>query len=315
MRGVVLPVDVGRRRGEEDAEAGDRQHDERDPGDRPRDGARSCSASAIGSARDTGAESRRAGATAPPCRPYPDVARAAEPAPSALPRVRCVTFVTHRVELWSIRDRTPDMARSIASSLDRLERVAGMPARHAAPALLGGLALQVAVLGMYWDVGYHVDHGRDQAVLHRRRTCSSSLGLQGIVFAALLHGILSGAGGAQRAPVRALRLQLSPGGIVMLVCGGGRADRVPARRDLARAVRRGRDALGADPPAHDRRRRAEHARAVDGRAPGPRGRAPAEVARRGSTPAWPARCSSACRPSRPSSTSACRSSNCSTSPC
>ena len=43
------------------------------------------------------------------------------------------------------------MARSIASSLDRLERVAGMPARHAAPALLGGLALQVAVLGMYWD--------------------------------------------------------------------------------------------------------------------------------------------------------------------
>ena len=56
------------------------------------------------------------------------------------------------------------MARTIASVLDRTERLAGMPARHAVPALLGGLALQVAVVGMYWDIGYHVDHGRDQGV-------------------------------------------------------------------------------------------------------------------------------------------------------
>ena len=110
------------------------------------------------------------------------------------------------------------MARSIASSLDRLERVAGMPARHAAPALLGGLALQVAVLGMYWDVGYHVDHGRDQAVLTVPHLLIV-LGLQGIVFAALLHGILRGEGGRGDRRIRALRLRLSPGGVVMLVCG------------------------------------------------------------------------------------------------
>jgi len=110
------------------------------------------------------------------------------------------------------------MARSIASSLDRLERAAGMPARHAAPALLGGLALQVAVLGMYWDVGYHVDHGRDQAVLTVPHLLIV-LGLQGIVFAALLHGILRGEGGRGDRRIRALRLRLSPGGVVMLVCG------------------------------------------------------------------------------------------------
>src|SRR3954454_23524909 len=110
------------------------------------------------------------------------------------------------------------MARTLESFLDRVERVAGMPARHAVPALLGGTALQVAVLGMYWDVGYHVDHGRDQGIF----TVPHMLivvGLQGIVIAALLHGVLVGAGGRGDRRVRALGLRLSPGGIVMLVCG------------------------------------------------------------------------------------------------
>jgi hypothetical protein len=43
------------------------------------------------------------------------------------------------------------MPRFLEPALDRAERLAGMPARHAVPALLGGTALQVAVLGMYWD--------------------------------------------------------------------------------------------------------------------------------------------------------------------
>jgi hypothetical protein len=110
------------------------------------------------------------------------------------------------------------MARSIAPVLNRAERLAGMPARHAVPALLGGIALQVAVLGMYWDIGYHVDHGRDQGVL----TVPHMLivvGLQGIALSALLHGMLRGEGGRGDLTVRRLRLRLSPGGVVMLVCG------------------------------------------------------------------------------------------------
>src|SRR5919202_874831 len=73
------------------------------------------------------------------------------------PGARSVTLVTDRVESWSIRDRTPAMDRTIAALLDRAERVMGMPARHAVPARVAGTALQVAVLGMHWDDGYHVD--------------------------------------------------------------------------------------------------------------------------------------------------------------
>jgi hypothetical protein len=110
------------------------------------------------------------------------------------------------------------MPRSIATVLNRAERLAGMPARHAVPALLGGAALQVAVLGMYWDIGYHVDHGRDQGVLTIPHLLIV-LGLQGIALSALLHGVLPGEGGRGDRRIRALRLRLSPGGVVMLVCG------------------------------------------------------------------------------------------------
>jgi hypothetical protein len=110
------------------------------------------------------------------------------------------------------------MDRTIAALLDRTERIAGLPARHAVPALLAGLALQVAVLGMYWDVGYHVDHGRDQQVLTAPHLLIV-VGLQGIAIAALLHGVLRGPGGRGDVRIRALELRLSPGGVVMLVCG------------------------------------------------------------------------------------------------
>src|SRR3954467_11760666 len=110
------------------------------------------------------------------------------------------------------------MDRSIASVLERTERLAGMPARHAVPAMLGGLALQVAVLGMYWDIGYPADPGRDQGVFTAPHMFIV-VGLQGIALAALLHGILPGAGGRGDRTIRRLRLRLSPGGIVMLVCG------------------------------------------------------------------------------------------------
>jgi hypothetical protein len=83
---------------------------------------------------------------------------------------------------------------------------------------VAGTALQVAVVGMYWDVGYHVDHGRDQQVLTVPHLLIV-VGLQGIAIAALLHGVLEGPGGRGDTAVRAVRLELSPGGVVMLVCG------------------------------------------------------------------------------------------------
>src|SRR4051794_6320403 len=105
-----------------------------------------------------------------------------------------------------------------AALLDRAERTTGLPARHAVPALLAGTALQVAVLGMYWDVGYHVDHGRDDQVFTVPHLLIV-VGLQLIAVSALLHGVLRRAGGRGDVPIRALRLRLSPGGVVMLACG------------------------------------------------------------------------------------------------
>jgi hypothetical protein len=98
------------------------------------------------------------------------------------------------------------------------ERVSGVPGRFIAPVVLAGISLQVAVLGMYWDIGYHIDHGRDQGVFTAPHMFIVA-GLQGIVLAALLHGRMGGpaARNERRLP---LRLNMSPGGIVMLVCGG-----------------------------------------------------------------------------------------------
>src|SRR6266508_3145544 len=98
------------------------------------------------------------------------------------------------------------------------ERVSGVPGRFIAPVVLAGVSLQVAVLGMYWDIGYHIDHGRDEGVFTAPHMFIVA-GLQGIVIAALLHGRMRGpaARNERRLP---LRLNMSPGGIVMLVCGG-----------------------------------------------------------------------------------------------
>jgi hypothetical protein len=99
------------------------------------------------------------------------------------------------------------------------QRVAGMPARYIVPVLVASVSLQVAVLGMYWDVGYHIDHGRDQGVLTLPHLLIVA-GLQGIVIAALLHGAMRGPAARGERRIPALGLRLSPGGIVMLVCGG-----------------------------------------------------------------------------------------------
>jgi hypothetical protein len=94
-----------------------------------------------------------------------------------------------------------------------------MPARYLAPVIVASVSLQAAVLGMYWDVGYHIDHGRDQGVLTLPHLLIVA-GLQGIVIAALLHGSMRGPAARNERRIPALGLRMSPGGIVMLVCGG-----------------------------------------------------------------------------------------------
>jgi hypothetical protein len=95
------------------------------------------------------------------------------------------------------------------------ERVSGMPARFIVPMLTAGIALQVAVLGMYWDVAYHIDHGRDAQVFTLPHTFIV-LGLQGIFASAVLHGWMKGP--RARGERRVGPLSLAPGGAVILFC-------------------------------------------------------------------------------------------------
>ena len=79
-----------------------------------------------------------------------------------------------------------------AAPITRLaERQSGVPARFVVPVLVASASLLIAVLGMYWDIGYHIDHGRDQNLFTLPHDLIV-IGLQGIVVAALLHGIMPG---------------------------------------------------------------------------------------------------------------------------
>jgi hypothetical protein len=111
------------------------------------------------------------------------------------------------------------MQQLIRRYIGHSERLSGVPGRYIVPVIVAGIALQIAVLGMYWDIGYHIDHGRDQGVLTAPHMFIV-VGLQGIVLAALLHGAMAGPAARNERRVPALGLRMSPGGMVMLVCGG-----------------------------------------------------------------------------------------------
>jgi hypothetical protein len=64
-----------------------------------------------------------------------------------------------------------------------LERVTGYPGWTMAGALSGLWALATAALGLYWDVGWHIDFGRDKALFTPPHTMIV-IGLAGIIYSA-----------------------------------------------------------------------------------------------------------------------------------
>lgn len=66
-----------------------------------------------------------------------------------------------------------------------LERWTGFPGWSMAGALTGLVMLAMAAIGLYWDVGFHVDYGRDQEVFTPSHTMIL-IGLGGLVFAAAI---------------------------------------------------------------------------------------------------------------------------------
>lgn len=72
---------------------------------------------------------------------------------------------------------------SISNSLERLT---GFPGWSMAGALTGLMTLLVAAIGLYWDVSWHVDLGRDVGTLFTPAHVTILFGLGGLGFAALI---------------------------------------------------------------------------------------------------------------------------------
>ncbi|HEX2064967.1 MAG TPA: hypothetical protein VHE80_11165, partial [Acidimicrobiales bacterium] len=84
-----------------------------------------------------------------------------------------------------------------------LERATGYPGWAMAGALTALHALGVAVVGLYWDVAFHIDFGRDKELFTPSHTMIV-LGLGGLIFAAAIAVLFAS---LDRAPVE---LRLGP---------------------------------------------------------------------------------------------------------
>lgn len=100
----------------------------------------------------------------------------------------------------------------------RLESIENAPGWAAAPMLLGALALIVAVVGLFWDVAYHIDHGRDANLLTPAHLMilAGLLGLgaaavSSIVLATILRAETGWRAGPLRIPHAALPMGLMSG--------------------------------------------------------------------------------------------------------
>jgi hypothetical protein len=106
--------------------------------------------------------------------------------------------------------------------LRRLGRFAearsGLPAWAALPGAIAGVALIVAVFGMYWDISLHIDNGRDAGPLANPAHYFILAGLFGIFVAGFLAVILP-EGRPGRTAVRIIGDWYAPvGGVVLLAC-------------------------------------------------------------------------------------------------
>lgn len=96
---------------------------------------------------------------------------------------------------------------------DSLRRLTGFPGWSMAGALTGLLMLLIAVIGFYWDVAWHIDHGRDKDLFTPPHVMIL-VGLGGLVFAGAISAVFAKIDGA-RLPWSAVTLAFMGGGAVV----------------------------------------------------------------------------------------------------
>jgi hypothetical protein len=121
---------------------------------------------------------------------------------------------------WLVTRYRSGRARRFAALARFSERVSGLPGWAAIPTAVSGVALVVALLGMYWDIALHIGDGRDAGPLANPAHYLILAGLFG-VFAA---GVLAIAMPRDATPGPAA-VTLAPGwrapvgGVLMAACG------------------------------------------------------------------------------------------------
>lgn len=97
----------------------------------------------------------------------------------------------------------------------RVERLTGMPARYAVPAVVGTFGLLLGAAGESTDIAYHVDFGRDESLLTVPHllilAAVGSIALAGILALLMSGPVAPGA-------VRIRGRELPPGGLVVVLC-------------------------------------------------------------------------------------------------
>jgi hypothetical protein len=100
------------------------------------------------------------------------------------------------------------------------ERHTGLPAWASLPSMVLGVALLVAVLGMYWDISLHIDNGRDAGPLANPAHYLILIGLYGVLVAGVLSMALAGTERPVRTAIHLGGGWWTPiGGLMMVACG------------------------------------------------------------------------------------------------
>src|SRR3712207_788321 len=85
--------------------------------------------------------------------------------------------------LWLLAGHRSGRVAVLTNAAERAAKIARLPTWAALPAAIAGISLQVALLGMYWDIALHIDEGRDAGPLANPAHYLILVGLFG-VFAA-----------------------------------------------------------------------------------------------------------------------------------
>ena len=125
------------------------------------------------------------------------------------------------VLLWLCAGHRSGRSALLAGAAGAAGRATGLPGWYALPLAAGGVSLQVALLGMYWDIALHIDRGRDAGPLANPAHYLILAGLFGI-FAAGVAGAALPAPGERPGP-RPLRVagdwHAPAGAVLVAACG------------------------------------------------------------------------------------------------